>query len=152
MGARAQMSESLFSNVAEAQKFLRTYSQEANRDNRDPQIFDRIRDAIEWIKKHSEYQILGICAENYEEGIFALQTYCLALDYETPLDFDLIKGAVYIKFNPKTQLRYISPYVGRERGVLVSCQSPQSDGINELYGHFPLDLFRSEVVTGKKES
>lgn len=146
------MSESLFSNVAEAQKFLRAYSQDHKTNDKEPIIFDRIRDAIFWIKKYSEYQIIGICAEDYEEGIFALQTYCLALGYESPIDFDPIQGAVYIKFNPQTKLRYISPYIGRERGVLVSFQSPQSDGINELYGHFPLDLFRSEVVKGKEES
>ncbi|MDP5017066.1 MAG: DUF1824 family protein, partial [Dolichospermum sp.] len=27
------------------------------------------------------------------------------------------------------------------RGVLVSCQSYQEGGVNEMYGHLPLDLF-----------
>ena len=79
------MPKSLFSNVAEAQKFLRSYSLDSNQNNKEPQIFDRIRDAIFLIKKYSEYQIIGICAEDYEEGIFALQTYCLALGYESPI-------------------------------------------------------------------
>ncbi|MDY6936604.1 MAG: DUF1824 family protein [Cyanobacteriota bacterium] len=146
------MSQSLFSTVAEAQKFLRAYSLSPTIDSLDNSEFDRIQQAIFCVKQHSEYQIIGICAEDYDRGIFALQTYSVALGYEVPLDFDPIEGAVYIKFNPQTGLRYISPYVGRERGVLVSCQSPNSQGINELYGHFPLDLFSAGIVRSQNES
>ncbi|MEK9512282.1 MULTISPECIES: DUF1824 family protein [Limnospira] len=36
---------------------------------------------------------------------------------------------------------HISPYLEKYRGVLVSCQSSEENGVNGTYGHFPLDLF-----------
>ncbi|NET48697.1 MAG: DUF1824 family protein, partial [Merismopedia sp. SIO2A8] len=50
-------------------------------------------------------------------------------------------GPVYIKFNTKTNFFHIDSYDGTYRGVLVSYQSAYEDGVNDLYGHFPLDLF-----------
>jgi hypothetical protein len=38
-------------------------------------------------------------------------------------------------------LCYLDSYAGHHRGVLVSCQSYQEGGVNEMYGHLPLDLF-----------
>ena len=35
---------------------------------------------------------------------------------------------------------YLDDYIGKYRGVLVSCQS-EDDKIVGTYGHFPLDLF-----------
>lgn len=110
-----------------------------------PYSLDRLRQALELVARHSEYQILGICAQSAEEGLKALREYCQALGYEPPRDLDAISGSIYIKFNPNIGLRYISAYEGTERGVLVSCQSPNSDGVNELYGHLPLDLFMSHL-------
>ena len=51
------------------------------------------------------------------------------------------EGPVYIKLNGKNGLCYLDSYSGHHRGVLVSCQSYQEGGINEMYGHLPLDLF-----------
>ncbi|HEY9658957.1 MAG TPA: DUF1824 family protein [Allocoleopsis sp.] len=45
-----------------------------------------------------------------------------------------------MKFNPNASSCYADSYTGEHRGVLVSCQSAD-DGINEMYGHLPLDLF-----------
>jgi hypothetical protein len=101
----------------------------------------QIREALLLLTEHSDYQILGICADTTEQGISALKTYSNALGYEPNLDLTPVEGAVYLKFNPKSGLCYLDSYTGEHRGVLVSCQSAYEDGINEMYGHLPLDLF-----------
>jgi len=100
-----------------------------------------IRQALLLLTRLSDYQILGICADTVEQGLLALETYSQALGYEVNLESPATKDAVYIKFNPKTGLCYLDSYVGKYRGVLVSCQSAYDGGINEMYGHLPLDLF-----------
>ncbi|MUL35826.1 DUF1824 family protein [Gloeocapsopsis dulcis] len=100
-----------------------------------------IRQAVLVVSRFSDYQILGICADTATQGIAALASYAKALGYQPNLDLTLINNSVYIKFNPVTGLCYLNPYSGEHRGVLVSCQSPESGGINEMYGHLPLDLF-----------
>ena len=100
-----------------------------------------IRQALLLLTELSDYQILGICADTAAEGLTALKTYSEALGYQPTLDLASIDGSVYIKFNPKTGLCYLDSYRGTHRGVLVSCQSAYEGGINEMYGHLPLDLF-----------
>jgi hypothetical protein len=100
-----------------------------------------LRQALLQVASLSEYQLLGICAATLAEGHQALMTYAAALGYCPNPDFGAIDGPVYIKFNPKTGGCYVAPYVGNYRGVLVSCQSAYETGLNEMYGHLPLDLF-----------
>jgi hypothetical protein len=100
-----------------------------------------IRSALILLTKLTDYQILGICAETAEEGILAMKTYSLALGYEPPDNLPTPEGPVYIKLNGKNGLCYLDSYPGHHRGVLVSCQSYNQEGINEMYGHLPLDLF-----------
>ncbi|MEH1921765.1 DUF1824 family protein [Nostoc sp.] len=100
-----------------------------------------IRNALILLTKLADYQILGICADTAEEGILAMKTYSLALGYEPPDNLLTPEGPVYIKLNGKNGLCYLDSYSGHHRGVLVSCQSYHEDGINEMYGHLPLDLF-----------
>ncbi|PAX60342.1 DUF1824 family protein [Brunnivagina elsteri] len=100
-----------------------------------------IRKALVAITSISDYQILGICADTAEEGLTAMKTYSLALGYEPPSDLPVMEGPVYIKLNGKNGLCYIDSYSGHHRGVLVSCQSYHQDGVNEMFGHLPLDLF-----------
>jgi hypothetical protein len=100
-----------------------------------------VRQALLLLTRMSDYQILGICADNLAQGLLALETYSQSLGYEATLDSPAIEGSVYIKFNPKTGLCYLDSYAGHHRGVLVSCQSAYDEGINEMYGHLPLDLF-----------
>ncbi len=97
--------------------------------------------ALVLITTLSDYQILGICAETAEEGILAMRTYSHAFGYEVPSDLATPEGPVYIKLNGKNGLCYLDSYAGHHRGVLVSCQSYDEGGINEMYGHLPLDLF-----------
>lgn len=100
-----------------------------------------IRQALLLLTSLSDYQILGICADTEEEGMLATKTYSQALGYEVPSNLPPIEGPVYIKLNGKNGLCYLDSYVGHHRGVLVSCQSYNEGGINEMYGHLPLDLF-----------
>jgi hypothetical protein len=99
------------------------------------------RQALIFMASLSDYQILGICAETAEEGILAMKTYSRAFHYEAPDNLPTPEGAVYIKLNGKNGLCYLDSYYGHHRGVLVSCQSNYETGINEMYGHLPLDLF-----------
>ena len=98
------------------------------------------------IANKADYQILGICADTAEEGLLAMKTYSLALGYEPPINLPIIDGPVYIKLNGKNGICHLDSYSGHHRGVLVSCQSYSHSGINEMFGHLPLDLF----VQGKK--
>jgi hypothetical protein len=100
-----------------------------------------IRQALLLLTSLSDYQILGICADTEEEGMLATKTYSQALGYEVPSNLPPIEGPVYIKLNGKNGLCYLDSYEGHHRGVLVSCQSYKEGGINEMYGHLPLDLF-----------
>ncbi|MFH7027599.1 MAG: DUF1824 family protein [Heteroscytonema crispum UTEX LB 1556] len=100
-----------------------------------------IRQALLLLTSLSDYQILGVCADTIEEALLAMKTYSQALGYEVNSDLPTVEGPVYIKCNGKTGLCYIDSYAGHHRGVLVSCQSLYKDGINEMYGHLPLDLF-----------
>lgn len=102
--------------------------------------FQAIQAALCYVAQHSDYQILGICADSVEQACQALQSYGKALGYAVQFAPEPMAGAVYLKFNPKGSC-YASPYEGKHRGVLVACQSAYSDGINEMYGHLPLDLF-----------
>ncbi|MBW4627726.1 MAG: DUF1824 family protein [Brasilonema octagenarum HA4186-MV1] len=97
--------------------------------------------ALVLLAKISDYQILGICAETSEEGILAMKTYSYAFGYEPPSNLPEIEGPVYIKLNGKNGICHLDSYSGHHRGVLVSCQSYSQSGINEMYGHLPLDLF-----------
>ncbi|BAZ49032.1 DUF1824 family protein [Nostoc sp. CENA67] len=99
------------------------------------------RRALVLMASLSDYQILGICADTAEEGILAMKTYSHAFGYEAPSNLPTVEGPVYIKLNGKNGLCYLDSYSGHHRGVLVSCQSYNEGGINELYGHLPLDLF-----------
>ena len=100
-----------------------------------------IRQGLLLLTSLSDYQILGICADTEEEGMLATKTYSQALGYEVPSNLPPIEGPVYIKLNGKNGLCYLDSYPGHHRGVLVSCQSYNEEGINEMYGHLPLDLF-----------
>lgn len=100
-----------------------------------------IRQALLLLSKHSDYQILGICADTTAQGLLALTTYATALSYQPNCNLATIDGAIYLKFNPNTGLCYLDSYTGAYRGVLVSFQSSEEGDINDMYGHFPLDLF-----------
>ncbi|MCA1992495.1 MAG: DUF1824 family protein [Coleofasciculus sp. S288] len=100
-----------------------------------------LQQALRLLAEVSDYQILGICADSTAQGLLALKSYSEALGCESNVELTPVEGSVYIKFNPKTGLCYLDSYTGTHRGVLVSYQSAYEGGINEMYGHLPLDLF-----------
>ena len=128
--------------VVEAQSILRAFNGEETKSVAASEKA-LIRQALLLLTSLSDYQILGICADTLVQGLLALETYSKALGYQPTLDSAPIPGSVYIKFNPKSGLCYLDSYLGKHRGVLVSCQSSQYGSINEMYGHLPLDLFVS---------
>lgn len=128
-------------SVEEAQALLQEFNCSATRVVTSESEKALIRQAVLVVSRYSDYQILGICADTATQGIAALASYAKALGYQPNLDLNSVDGSVYIKFNPATSLCYLNSYSGEHRGVLVSCQSPASGVINEMYGHLPLDLF-----------
>jgi len=129
--------------VQSAQKILKDF--DCTRSNPTDSAANKalLRQALLLLTSLSDYQILGICADTAAQGILALESYLEALGYSVNLKKAEGDSPVYIKFNPKTGLSYLDSYSGTHRGVLVSCQSSQAGGINEMYGHLPLDLFIS---------
>lgn len=109
-----------------------------------PLDYAAIREAVLVVTNLSDYQIFGICAETAAAGIQALSQYLTALDYEDAPEIRSIAGGIYMKFNPKTGRSHIEPYTGEHRGVLISCQSAYDDGVNETFGHLPIDLFEQK--------
>ncbi len=130
--------------LQEAQELLKPFNCIANKSISSESEKALIRQALLLLIEHSDYQILGICADTAAQGLSALKSYAEALGYPSLFDLQPIEGSVYIKFNPKTGLCYLDSYTGSHRGVLVSCQSAYEDGINDMYGHLPLDLFGTQ--------
>ena len=100
-----------------------------------------VRQALLLVAAHSDYQILGICADSIDQAATALKTYLPALGYDVTPEISPLEGAVYVKFNPQRDGCHVAPYSGTHRGVLVSCQSAYDGDVNEIFGHLPLDLF-----------
>lgn len=146
------MSSPTVLTLAEADRLLKQFSclkpadnqseQDGSGDDSSDGSSDRLlRQALLQVVAESDYQMLGICADSIEQGQKALVSYAKALGYSSSLEVQPIDGPVYIKFNSRAMSCYASPYEGEHRGVLVSCQSPDGEGINEMYGHLPIDLF-----------
>jgi Domain of unknown function (DUF1824) len=129
--------------VTEALKLLKQYSCIDIKTAESESDREQLRQAIILVTSLSEYNNLGICADDEKAGFAALTDYLKALGYDTKVEFASdpeIEGAVYIKFNMQKMSYYLDSYTGTYRGVLVSCQS-ENDKIVGTYGHFPLDLF-----------
>jgi hypothetical protein len=129
------------STLATAQTLLRQFTVAPTAAEQNHQL---VQQALQLVVEHSDYQILGICADSLATAIVALHTYLTALSYEIVTPEASIKGAVYVKYNPLTGLCYATPYFGSDRGVLVSCQSAYAGEVNETFGHLPLNLFGKE--------
>jgi len=127
-----------------ARKLLDQYSCTEQKSVKNEQEKQDLQTAIQQITKESEWENLGICANNTEQGITALKSYLQALGYDiNKIDFDQVSPVdtpVYIKFSTKQMGFYQDNYTGEYRGVLVSCQA-EDDLIAGVYGHLPLDLF-----------
>lgn len=131
-------------SIKEAQKILETFICTGSQTISSESEKVLIREALLLLTNSSDYQNLGICADDAAQGFVALETYLKALGYEAPLkqsNFTSFIGPVYIKFNTQRMSYYLDSYTGNYRGVLVSCQSLEDESVNGTYGHLPLDLF-----------
>ncbi|HEY9670684.1 MAG TPA: DUF1824 family protein [Waterburya sp.] len=132
---------SAFLTIDQAQKILQPFNCVESKSVNSESEKASIRQALLLLAEHSDFQILGICADTATQGLLALKHYAQALGYQPPLGLEPIDGSIYIKFNPKNGISYLDSYTGTHRGVLVSFQSAYEDGVNDMYGHLPLDLF-----------
>ncbi len=103
--------------------------------------YDAIRAALAIVREHSDYQILGICADDITQAAQAMTSYIKAFEYKFMPAVPPVEGPIYVKYNPKMRSCHSDTYIGQHRGVLVSCQSEYDGDVNELFGHLPLDLF-----------
>ena len=134
--------------VEEAVSLLKKYSCKSIGAINFPLEKEQLRQALSFVTNLSEWENIGICADNEREGLIALESYLNALGYESDLDsypFRDIRdnksdSRVYIKFNTQRFSYYLDSYLGDGRGVLVAIQA-EDDKIIGTYGYFPLDLF-----------
>lgn len=133
--------------LTQARKLLDQYSCTEQKFVNSQQEKEQLQTALQEIAKESEWENLGICAENTEDAITALKSYLTALGYDiNRVNFEeasKLNTPVYIKFSTKQMGFYQDNYTGDYRGVLVSCQA-EDDLIAGVYGHLPLDLFVEE--------
>ncbi|ACK70477.1 Domain of unknown function DUF1824 [Gloeothece citriformis PCC 7424] len=129
--------------VEEALKLLREYSCIQVKTVDTGVAKEKLRQALLLITSITDYENIGVCADNAQEGWAALSSYLKALGYnpEVEATADLYEQQpVYIKYNTQKQAHYLDAYSGSYRGVLISCQA-EDDALVGTYGHFPLDLF-----------
>jgi Domain of unknown function (DUF1824) len=106
---------------------------------------ETIRQALQTLATASDYPIFGVCVDSQSIGLTTLKEYAHSFGYDLTEALAqqclAIGGAVYLKFNPRTQRCFADAYTGAYRGVLISFQSDFEDGYSGTHGHFPLDLF-----------
>ena len=139
------MSASQSSDITldKALKIVKSYDC-AQVTNTEPLIeLEELRNSLLLVKSLSSSQNLGICADNFQQGLASLASYLEAFGYRINLkqESDSISlSPVYLKFSTQKMSYYSKKYMGEYRGVLISCFS-EDDLITGTYGHFPLDLF-----------
>jgi len=131
--------------LTEARQLLDRYSGTDQKAVTSQQEKEQLQTAIKQMTQESEWENLGVCADNTQQAITALKEYLTAFGYEIEaMNFEQVSSIntpVYIKFSTKHKGFYQDNYTGDYRGVLVSCQA-EDDLIAGVYGHLPLDLFR----------
>ncbi len=103
----------------------------------------QLRQALIQVVMVSEYENLGICADNSEQAFITLTSYLKALGYQSNFDLETASqgdAPIYLKFNTQKMSYYIDKYTGEYRGVLVSCYAQEEEVVG-TYGYLPLDLF-----------
>ena len=136
-------------SITEAVSLLKKYSCNDVATIDSPEEKEQLQQALLLVTSLSEWENLGICADDEAQGLKALKTYLQALGYKSQLDSytfqdvrnqEAANSSVYIKFNTQKLSYYLDSYLGEYRGVLVAIQA-EDDQIVGTYGYFPLDLF-----------
>jgi len=130
--------------IEEAVKFLQRYGCNTDTQKNTAQDYPILRQALLLIVKESEWENLGVCADNPSQGLAAVRSYLSAIGYQddfaAEIPDDLATEPVYIKFNTQKMSFYIDSYSGNSRGVLVAIQG-EDERVLGTYGYFPLNLF-----------
>ena len=136
------MAESNSPTIAEAVKLLKVYSYSTDNKNNSPQTLEKLRKNLVLVARESEWENIGICADNLTQGLNALVNYLKALGYSYNLTQQPseLTEPVYIKFNTRKMDYYVNSYTGNARGVLVAMQGNE-EAVLGTYGYFPLNLF-----------
>ncbi len=137
-------------SITEAVSLLKKYSCNGVAKVDSPEEKQQLQQALLLVSSLSEWENIGICADDKAAGLKALETYLQALGYKPQLESYTYQdvrnqktaadSSVYIKFNTKKMSYYLDSYLGEYRGVLVAIQA-EDDQIVGTYGYFPLDLF-----------
>ncbi len=104
---------------------------------------DTLRQSIQIVTQETEWENLGICADNATEALTSLRQYLQALGYNPDVAIEITPWQdrpVYLKFNTQKMAHYLDDYEGQYRGVLIACQA-ETEELVGTYGYFPLDLF-----------
>ena len=127
--------------IAEAVKLLKIYG--CSPEKLDSVATSKqLREALLLVTKESEWENLGICADNLSQGLNALGSYLKALGYSYSFSqqHHQTEESVYIKFNTRQMNYYVDSYNGSSRGVLIATQGSE-EAVLGTFGYFPLDLF-----------
>jgi hypothetical protein len=138
--------DSISLTIPEAQAILKGFICNEVIPEITPEEKVKTQEALLLLTRESEYQMIGICADSMAQALTTLTHYLKAFQYSINVEensLDAMEGAVYLKFNGRSQGFYVSPYYDQYRGVLISFQSTEENEVNGVYGHFPLDLFDS---------
>lgn len=104
---------------------------------------EQLQTALRLFSNLADWENVGVCATNAEEGFTALGQYLTALGYDfdrDQVDLAACPSPIYIKYNGQKQFYITDGYEGQYRGVLVSFQG-EDERVCGTYGHLPLDLF-----------
>lgn len=136
--------------IEEAVKFLKRYGCNPNPENNTSEEYPILREALLLVIKESDWENLGVCADNPQQGLAAIKSYLSAFgykDYKNDFAKDipqhLATQSVYLKFNTQKMSCYIDAYSGEYRGVLVAIQT-EDERVMGTYGYFPLALFEND--------
>lgn len=130
-------------SLSDARKILTEYSCTQTKTVETEAEKQRLRQALLTVTHLSDWENIGVCADNATQGMTALISYLTALGYSVKIEPTANVSeheSVYLKYNTQRMSYLIDTYTGDYRGVLVACQS-EDDAIAGTYGHFPLDLF-----------
>ena len=135
------MAESNSLTIAEAVQLLKVYSYSTDDKDNSPQTLEQLRKALLLVAQESEWENIGICADNLTQGLDVLASYLKALGYRyDSQQHSESEEPVYIKFNTRKINYYVNSYTGNSRGVLVAMQGNE-EAVLGTYGYFPLNLF-----------
>lgn len=130
-------------SLARAREILAAFSCMTPKTVADAEERQRLQQALRVMVGASDWENLGICADNLAAAQVALGSYLQALGYPaapstpTPIDSE---EPIYLKYNTQRQIVYCDRYSGEYRGVLVACQS-EDEAVVGTYGYLPLDLY-----------